>query len=110
MKTQIVSVLNFWFVDYEPRDWFVKDECFDNKVKNNFGYLVKEALFGYINTWQKSLDGSLALIILTDQFTRNIFRETPRSFSGDKIALDTCLHCNIRLTLANEQKRDHTLF
>ena len=61
MKTQIGSVLNFWFRDCEPRDWFEKDECFDNKAKNNFGYLVKEALFGHLNTWPKSLDGSLAL-------------------------------------------------
>ena len=55
-----------------------KDECFDNKVKNNIGDLVKEALFGYLNTWPKSLDGSIALMTLTDHFTRNIFRGTPR--------------------------------
>ncbi len=49
-------------------------------------------MLGYNNDWQKSLESSVALIILTDQFTRNVFRGTPRSFSGDTTALDTRLH------------------
>ena len=62
-------------------------------MKNNFGDLVEDALFGYLNNWHRTLDGCAAFIILTDQFTRNIFRGTHRSFSGDKLALETCLHC-----------------
>ena len=61
-------------------------------MKNNFGDLAEDALFGYLNSWHRTLDGCVAFIILTDQFTRNIFRGTPRSFSGDKLALKTCLH------------------
>ena len=82
MKTHITRVLNFWFKDCEPKDWLKKDEYFDNEVKNNFGYLLEDALFGYLNNWRKPLNGFLALILLTDQFTRNIFRGTARSFSG----------------------------
>ena len=92
MEKQIVSVLNFWFNSCEPKDWFKKDKYFDSEVKNKFGDLVENALSGYVNNWRKNLDGCLAFIILTDQFTRNIFRGTPRSFAGDKLALDTCLH------------------
>ena len=74
MKTRITSVLNFCFKDCEPKDWFKKDYHFDNEVKNNFGDLEEDALLGYLNYWRKSFDGSLAFIILTDQFTRNIFK------------------------------------
>ena len=52
----------------------------------------------------KSLDGSLTLIILTGQFTRNIFRGTPRSFSGDTLALDICLHCLFRFEIGQQTK------
>ena len=108
MKTHITRVLNFWFKDCEPKDWFKKDEYFDNEVKNNFGDLVEDALFGYLNNWRKSLDGSLGLIILTDQFTRNIFRETARSFYGDTLALDTCLNCLYKFDIGQQTKeRSH---
>ena len=61
MKTQITSVSNLWLKDWEPKDWFEKDEYFDNEVKNNFGDLVKDALFAYLDDWRKSLNGSLEL-------------------------------------------------
>ena len=46
----------------------------------------------------------MAPIILTDQFTRNIFRGTPRSFSGDTLALDICLHCLFRFESGQQTK------
>ncbi|MDC3169737.1 DUF924 domain-containing protein [Paracoccaceae bacterium] len=92
MEKKITSVLNFWFKSCEPKDWFKKNEYFDREVKNNFGDLVEDALFGYLNSWHRTLDGCMAFIVLTDQFTRNILRGTPRSFSGDKLALKTRLH------------------
>ena len=108
MKTQITSVLNFWFKDCEPKDWFKKDEYFDNEVKRKFGNLVEDALFGYLNNWRDSFDGSLAVIILSDQFTRNIFRGTARSFSGDRFALGTCLSCLYKYDLSQQTKeRSH---
>ena len=109
MEKQITRIINFWFNDCEPKDWFKKDKYFDSTVKNNFGDLVETALLGYINSWRKSLDGSLALIILTDQFTRNIFRGTPKSFSGDIFALDTCLHCLNKFEIG-QQTREKSHF
>ena len=85
----------------------LKDEYFDSEVKNKFGDLVEDALFGYLNNWHRTLDGCIAFIILTDQFTRNIFRGTPRSFSGDKLALKTCLHFLAPLTFINKIECSH---
>ena len=76
----------FWLESCETKDWFKKDKYFDSEVKNNFGDLVKHALFGYLNSWHRTLNGCVAFIFLTDQFTRDIFRGTTRSFSGDKLA------------------------
>ena len=108
MQKQIERILDFWFEDCDRKDWFKKDEYFDNQIKNSFSDLIEDALLRYFNHWQKSLEGSLALILLTDQFTRNVFRGTPRSFSGDKLALETCLHCLRTFDISQEEsKRSH---
>ena len=49
MKKEINRILNFWFEDCNSKDWFKKDKYFDSEVKNTFGDLVENALFGYIN-------------------------------------------------------------
>ena len=49
MEKQITRVLNFWFNDCVPKDWFKKDKYFDSEVKNSFGDLVEDALCGYLN-------------------------------------------------------------
>ena len=87
-----------------------KISIFDSEVKNNFSDLEEDALFGYLNNWHRTLDGCAAFIILTDQFTRNIFTGTPRSFSGDKLALKSCLHFFVPLTSINKLESAHTLF
>ena len=108
MKIKINRVLDFWFEDCSAKDWFKKDTYFDNQVKCKFGDLVEDALLGYRNSWRKSLEGSLAVIILIDQFTRNIFRGTPRSFSGDPLALATYILCLYRFNVSQQTKeRSH---
>ena len=79
-------------------------------MRNNFGDLAEDALFGHLNSWNRTLDGCVAFIIQTDQFIRNIFRGTPISFSGDKLPLKTCLLFWAPLTLVNKIERAHTLF
>lgn len=83
------AVLDFWFGDGDaPREeWFRKDPAFDQRVAARFGPLVERALAGELAGWQASPDTALALILLLDQFTRNIFRGSPRSFAGDAPAL-----------------------
>ena len=109
MKKEINRILNFWFKECNSKDWFKKNGCFDKQIKNNFGEQIEQAVLGYYNHWAKSLESSLALIILTDQFTRNVFRGTPRSFSGDTLALNTCLHC-LNTFDVSQQKKEKALY
>jgi uncharacterized protein (DUF924 family) len=82
------AVLDFWFgpLPHEGRDvWFRKDAAFDAAIRARFGTAVEAALAG-----PHSADTprtALANVILLDQFTRNIFRDTPRAFAGDAHAL-----------------------
>lgn len=84
-------VLDFWFgADDAPRqEWFRKDPAFDRRIADRFGPLVERALAGELADWQGSPDSALALILLLDQFTRNVFRDSPRAFAGDSLALAT---------------------
>ena len=87
------SVLIFWFEECEPKDWFKKNETFDNKIRFKFNNLIEQALNNRLDFWASTREGCLALILLLDQFTRNIFREDKRAFSGDKKALQLSSKC-----------------
>jgi uncharacterized protein (DUF924 family) len=86
------AVLDFWFLQldhpghgaYRP-EWFRKDEAFDAAIRALFGIEVEAALSG--TPGAESDEALLARILLLDQFTRNIFRGTPRAFAGDPQAL-----------------------
>ncbi len=82
------AVLDFWFQPaggYRP-EWFRKDEAFDAAIRERFGASVEAALAGSPPEAANDAD-VLARILLLDQFTRNIFRGTPRAFAGDAQAL-----------------------
>jgi uncharacterized protein (DUF924 family) len=90
------EVLAFWFgAPGSPErgraraEWFRKDEKFDDKIRRRFGEAVAIALAGGFGEWCATAEGSLARILLLDQFTRNIFRGTARAFAGDARALAT---------------------
>jgi uncharacterized protein (DUF924 family) len=90
------AVLDFWFGapgsaerGKARAEWFRKDEKFDDEIRRRFGDTVAVALAGGFGDWCTTADGSLARILLLDQFTRNIFRGTPRAFAGDARALAT---------------------
>ncbi|MDC1382632.1 DUF924 domain-containing protein [Candidatus Puniceispirillum sp.] len=87
------DILNFWFAEISPDSWFRKDSNFDNELEKRFGKAVSNALSGRLDHWADNVDGCLALIILLDQFTRNIFRQSARAFSGDEMALALSLRC-----------------
>jgi uncharacterized protein (DUF924 family) len=89
----INNIFNFWFFECTEKDWFKKDLKFDQLIQKKFLKLVKEALQNKLYLWENSSDGCLALILLLDQFTRNIFRGDPKSFSGDDKALEISLNC-----------------
>lgn len=88
------DVLDFWFGAPGSRQygttrdfWFRKSEQTDAAIRVRFGADVEAALAGQRDRWADSPRGTLALILLLDQFTRNIFRDTPRAFAGDGPAL-----------------------
>ena len=100
-EDNINRVINFWFKECKPSDWFKKDANFDLLIKNKFSKLVNLALSDKLNDWESTKEGSLALIILLDQFTRNIFRGNAKSFSGDVKALKITLKSIERKYLEN---------
>ena len=81
------EILNFWFKECKPEQWFKKNEDFDQIVENRFSSVIEDAIEGKLDSWEETETGCIALIILLDQFTRNVFRDTPRAFAGDKRAL-----------------------
>ena len=85
--------MNFWFVETTPEFWFKKDDDFDAAIKDRFGKTVTKALAGKLDHWANDAEGCLALILMLDQFTRNIFRHSARAFSGDEMALALSLRC-----------------
>ena len=88
------AVLDFWFgapgsseFGSTRKVWFSKDADFDAAIRERFGALVESALRGELEAWSDEPRASLAQILLLDQFTRNAFRGSARSFAGDARAL-----------------------
>ena len=96
----IEDILQFWFgelqgdADVDPskmKIWWMGGEEIDAEIERRFGAKVADALAGNLGAWAESPRGALALVILLDQFTRNVGRGTVRAFAGDRAALELCL-------------------
>ena len=94
MDTEAQAVLDFWFgaagdADHDQvrKVWFQKNDDFDAGIRERFGGLVARSLAVGSSGWDATPHGVLARIIVLDQFTRNIFRGTPKAFDGDAQAL-----------------------
>jgi uncharacterized protein (DUF924 family) len=83
------DVLREWFRD--PERWWKQDPAFDDHLRKNFGEDVEAAIRGELDPWARTPRGALALVILLDQFTRNIHRDTRRMYAGDAKAAAICL-------------------
>lgn len=77
------DILTFWFDEAGPSKWFEKDETFDAEIRERFGAVTHQARDGKLETWCETARGCLALIILIDQFSRNIHRGSPLTWSAD---------------------------
>lgn len=82
------EVLAFWFQG-DPRDprWFRKDEAFDRAIRDRFLPLYEQAAAGALGAWLETPRECLALVIVLDQFPRNMFRGDKRAFAADPLAL-----------------------
>ena len=97
---RIDAILSFWFKEHElsaPQIdrrmdiWFGEDKAFDQEIATRFGDDIEQASEGQLNHWAAEPRGRLALILLIDQFRRNIHRHTAEAFSLDKLALRLCV-------------------
>ena len=84
------EIINFWFTECDPKIWFKKNLDFDNLIKRKFSRSIDISLKTSFEDVHVSSDTYLSHIIVLDQFTRNVFRNTYESFSGDKKALKIC--------------------
>ena len=81
------SVVTFWS-GAGPDKWFTKDDAFDRDIREGFLATHEAAAQGKLSDWETSADGVLALLILLDQFPRNMFRGSARTFATDPLARD----------------------
>ncbi len=87
MKDTCREVLDFWFVQSAPAQWFQKNTLFDDLITDQFLDVYKLARDGLCDSWAQDVDGALALILVLDQFPRNMFRDQPESYATDAKAL-----------------------
>ena len=88
MNDKAKRILNFWFVETPPKEKFNRNDNFDNKIKNLFFEDYKKAINNEYDNWQNNVEECLALIILLDQFSRNLFRNNSKAFKMDFKALN----------------------
>ena len=81
------AVNRFWFDELSPRDWFRKSAALDEQIKTRFGATLEAAAAGTLSGWRESPHGRLAEVIVLDQFSRNIHRDSARAFENDPAAL-----------------------
>lgn len=84
----VQRVLNFWFHETNPENWFKKDPQFDNQVKFLFLETYSRVCAGQTSSWRKTAHGRLAEVIVLDQFSRNMFRDSKQAFACDEVALN----------------------
>ena len=84
---QAQDVLDFWFDALTPQQHFAKDAALDASVRARFSVTLEAAARCELWAWRATNVGRLAEIVVLDQFSRNIFRDTPRAFAQDALAL-----------------------
>jgi uncharacterized protein (DUF924 family) len=82
-----LDIIHFWYTEIPPRNWFIKDLAFDTMLKRRFGDIHQRAAAGELAHWRKKPLGKLAEIIVLDQFSRNLFRDSSKAFAYDGQAL-----------------------
>ena len=98
------SIVNFWFIQCRPWQWFRQSDAFDEEIRSRFGDLVEQAQNGELQEWSSTPRSGLALVLLLDQFSRQIWRNQQRAYAGDPLALT--LSCTAR-ALMSSQRRFH---
>ncbi|NVJ62157.1 MAG: DUF924 domain-containing protein [Gammaproteobacteria bacterium] len=103
------TVLTFWFDELKPSQWWKKDFELDQLITEKFAHCHESATKGELFSWREMPEGRLAEIIVLDQFSRNIFRNDPRSFAFDGMAL-VLSQCAIDQQLDTKLSQTQRLF
>ena len=97
---RIDEVLNFWFGELDEhglcteetsKKWWTKSADFDDEVRRRFEGVYDDAVAGRLDSWLSSARGRLAYIVVLDQFSRNMFRDTAKMYAADALAVDASL-------------------
>jgi uncharacterized protein (DUF924 family) len=86
-QEQATEVLAFWFAETRRRQWFAKDPAVDALLRQRFLGLTRQAIAGELDAWSAEETSALALVLLLDQFPRQIWRDTAMAFAGDPQAM-----------------------
>lgn len=86
------DILDFWFSDAVEPFWFRKDAVFDEELRKKFLPVYQKAAAGELDNWKDSAEGTLVLIIVLDQFSRNLFRDSAQAFATDEAARALTYH------------------
>jgi uncharacterized protein (DUF924 family) len=81
------DVIEFWFSELSASDWWKKDPALDRRIAQTFGAVHAAAVRAELFHWRANAEGRLAEVLVLDQFSRNIHRDTPASFAADPLAL-----------------------
>jgi uncharacterized protein (DUF924 family) len=81
------AILHFWFEELSAKQHFAKDAALDQAIRTRFGATLEAAARCELFAWRATAEGRLAEIIVLDQFSRNVYRDTPRAFAQDALAL-----------------------
>ncbi len=82
------DLLNFWFYEIGRDRWFEQPESLDAQIRDRFLQDYEKASRGELRKWEETPEGTLALLLLLDEFPRRMFRNTSRAFETDEIALE----------------------
>jgi uncharacterized protein (DUF924 family) len=85
MVASAADIVSFW-QNAGPDRWFKKDTAFDDEIRERFLTTHEAAATGQLSGWEHNVEGALALLILLDQFPRNMFRGEARAFATDPVA------------------------
>lgn len=77
------AIVEFWCERCTPQDWYVRSDALDARIRRRFGLAWRMARAGAYAEWEHAPASALALLILLDQFSRNMFRDDPRAFATD---------------------------
>ena len=90
-STKPSDILDYWFSEKSKQFWFASTPTIDKEIKSKFEKVWEHAASGGFSLWRETADGSVALIIILDQFPLNMFRSEAKSFKTESMAIEVAL-------------------